>query len=137
MDMPIRVGFKASEKVVVTEKMVQQFAEMSGDFNPIHFDEEYAKTTRFGRRIAHGMILGALFSRALNAHIGSGGVYLSQTLKFTNPVFLNDEIIIELEVTNLRSERGIASVETIAKKANGDICAKGDAMIMVATNVSK
>jgi 3-hydroxybutyryl-CoA dehydratase len=134
---PVHVGLKASDKIVITEKMVQQFGEMCGDFNPIHFDEEYAKTTRFGRRIAHGMILGALFSRALNDHIGEGGVYLSQTLKFTSPVFINDEIIIELEIKHLREDRGIASVETIARKVTGEICAKGDAMIMIATSPTK
>lgn len=134
---PVHVGLKASDKIVITEKMVQQFGEMCGDFNPIHFDEEYAKTTRFGRRIAHGMILGALFSRALNEHIGAGGVYLSQTLKFTSPVYINDEIIIDLEIKHLREDRGIASVETIARKASGEICAKGDAMIMIATRPTK
>lgn len=137
MSPDIVVGKKVSETIKVTDQMVRQFAEMCKDFNPIHLDDEYAKTTRFGRRIAHGMILGALFSRCLNDNIGSGGIYLSQTLKFTNPVYIDEDIIIELEITNLRPERGIASVETIAKKTNGDICAKGDAMIMVASNVTK
>ncbi|HEY8271378.1 MAG TPA: MaoC family dehydratase [Pseudobdellovibrionaceae bacterium] len=126
------VGFKAVLEAKVTDQMVRQFAEMSGDFNPIHLDDEYAKTTRFGRRIAHGMIVGALISRTLNEKLGSGGVYLAQNLKFVNPVFIDDTIIIEITVTGLRKEKGIATLDTIAKKENGEIVVKGDAIIMMA-----
>lgn len=127
-----QVGFKASVDVKVTDQMVRQFAEMSGDFNPIHLDDDYAKTTRFGRRIAHGMIIGALISRALNEKIGSGGVYLGQNLKFVNPVFIDDVVTIDLTITGLRKEKGIATVETIAKKQTGETVVKGDAVIMIA-----
>lgn len=129
------IGFKASETVKITDKMVRQFAEMSGDINPIHLDDAYAATTRFKKRIAHGMILGALVSRFLNEKIGSGGIYLAQTLKFTNPVFIDDEITFELEVTKLHKTRGLGTIETIAKKSNGDIVMKGEATIMMAWGV--
>lgn len=129
------IGYKASETVKVTDKMVRQFAEMSGDFNPIHLDDEYASQTRFKKRIAHGMILGALVSRFLNEKIGSGGIYLAQTLKFTNPVFIDDDITFELEVTKLHKTRGLGTVETIAKKNNGEIVLKGEATIMMAWGV--
>ncbi len=137
MKVKIHKGFKSSMTVKVTDKMVRQFAEMCGDFNPIHLDDEYANKTRFGRRIAHGMIVGALFSRALNETMGEGGIYLAQSMKFTNPVYIDDEITIELHVTNMRVERGLANVETLAKKSNGDICVKGEATIMVADVVQK
>ena len=120
------VGFKASETVKITDKMVRQFAEMSGDFNPIHMDDAYTASTRFKKRIAHGMILGAMVSRFLNEKIGSGGIYLAQTLKFKNPVFIDDEITFELEVTKLHKTRGLGTIETIAKKANGEIVMKGE-----------
>ena len=127
-------GFKVGDQkivsVQVTEKMVQQFAELSGDFNPIHMDEEHAKTTRFGRRIAHGMICAALISRALAMELGPGGIYLSQTLKFLNQVFIDDTVTIELKVMTLREEKGIASIETIVRKTTGEVCVKGEAMIM-------
>ena len=129
------VGYKASQTFKVTDKMVRQFAEMSGDFNPIHLDDEYAATTRFKKRIAHGMILGALVSRVLNEQIGAGGIYLAQTMKFTNPVFIDDEITFHLEVTKLHKTRGLGTLETVAKKANGDIVMKGDATIMMAWGV--
>ncbi len=127
----IVVGYKASVVVKVTDKMVRQFAELSGDFNPIHLDEEYAATTIFKKRIAHGMILGALCSRYLNETIGSGGIYLAQTLKFTNPVFIDDLITFELEIIKLHKARGFGTVQTIAKKENGEIVLKGEATIMI------
>lgn len=129
------VGFKASTTVKITDKMVRQFAEMSGDFNPIHLDDKYAATTRFKKRIAHGMILGALVSRFLNDKIGSGGIYLAQTMKFTNPVFIDDEIIFELEITKLHKTRGLGSVETNAKKTTGEIVMKGEATIMMSWGI--
>lgn len=130
-------GYKCSISVQVTDKMVHQFGEMCGDMNPMHFDEEYAKKTRFGRRIAHGMIVGALFSRALNENMGEGGIYLSQSMKFLSPVYINDTVAIEMTVTAMRKEKGIATVETLAKNQNGDICVKGEAVVMIATNIQK
>lgn len=129
------VGYKASETIQITDKMVRQFAEMSGDYNPIHLDDDYAKTTRFQKRIAHGMILGALVSRFLNEKIGSGGIYLAQTLKFSNPVFIDDVITFEFEITKLHATRGFGIVETTAKKATGDVVLKGEATIMMSWGV--
>ena len=129
------VGFKAQETIRITDKMVRQFAEMSGDYNPIHLDDDYAKTTRFKRRIAHGMILGALVSRLLNEKIGSGGIYLAQTLKFTNPVFIDDEITFDFEVTKLHKTRGFGTVETTAKNTAGEFVLKGEATIMMSWGV--
>ena len=128
-------GFKFTLSVKVTDEMVRKFAEMCGDFNPIHLDDEYAKTTRFKQRIAHGMIVGSLFSRALNENMGEGGIYLSQTMKFLQPVYINDNLKMEFHVIAMRKEKGIATVETLAKKENGDLCVKGEAMVMVADTV--
>lgn len=133
MSSNIDVGFTASVTVKVTDKMVHQFAELSGDRNPIHLDDEYAAKSRFGRRIAHGMIVGALISRALVDGIGLGGIYLGQSLKFVNPVFIDDTITINIKITGLRKEKGIATVETNAYKENGDVVVKGEAVIMITT----
>lgn len=131
-----KVGDKVVEHVKVTDQMVRQFAEVSGDRNPIHLDEEYAKTTRFKRRIAHGMLSAALISRVLAQKLGPGGIYLSQSLKFLNPIFIDDEIVVDITVTHLRAEKGIGTCDTIVKKAgNGDIVVKGEAIIMAAANV--
>ena len=134
-DRPL--GFKATRTIQVTDKMVHQFAEMSGDFNPLHLDDDYASKTRFKKRIAHGMILGALVSRYLNETIGSGGIYLAQTMKFTNPVFIDDLITFELEITKLHKTRGFGTVETTAKKQSGEIVLKGEATIMMSWGVKE
>lgn len=127
----IDVGYTRSVNVKVTDKMVRQFAELSGDHNPIHMDDDYAAKTRFKRRIAHGMISGALISRALVDCIGTGGIYLSQNMKFVNPVFIDDEITITLTVTAIRKEKRIATVETNVTKMTGEIVVKGEAIIMM------
>lgn len=127
----IEVGWKSSVEIKVTDKMVRQFAEMSGDHNPIHLDDDYAAKTRFKRRIAHGMISGALISRSLIETIGPGGVYLGQTMKFVNPVFIDDTIVIELEATNVRKEKGIVMLTTNVRKKDGDYVLKGDATVML------
>lgn len=131
------VGYKTSETVRITDKMVRQFADLSGDHNPIHLDDEYAKTTRFGRRIAHGMILGALISRLLNDKIGSGGIYLGQTLKFVNPVYIDDEVTFEFEITKLHKSRGLGYIDTHVKNSNGDYVLKGEATIMMSWGVKE
>lgn len=129
--MAFKVGDRREITVQVTDKMVRQFAELSGDYNPIHLDEEYAKTTRFGRRIAHGMICGALISRTLATELGPGGIYLSQNLKFLHPVFIDDTVTVELEVASLRESKGIATINTTVKKSTGETVVKGDALIMM------
>ncbi len=133
-----QVGEFLSESVQVTDKMVHQFAELSGDHNPIHIDDEYAKTTKFGRRIAHGMISAALISRVLGMKLGPGGIYLGQTMKFVNPVFIDDWVTIELKVTAYRSERGIGIIETLVKKRDsGELVVKGEATIMTREGVTR
>jgi acyl dehydratase len=130
MAVHFKQGDRKSITVQVTDQMVRQFADMSGDHNPIHLDDNYAKTTRFGRRIAHGMICGALISRTLSDTLGDGGIYLGQTLKFLHPIFIDDTITIELHVANFREERGIGLIETVVKKQNGEVAVKGEATIM-------
>jgi len=125
------IGDQASIKAIVTDKMIREFAQMSGDHNPIHLDEEFATKSRFGRRIAHGMITGCLISRALATELpGPGALYLSQSLKFTSPVFVDDEIVISLTVTAIKEEKKILTIETIARKSSGELVAKGEALVM-------
>ena len=124
------VGSEISFSVQVTDQKVRQFAEMSGDHNPIHLDDEYAATTRFKKRIAHGMICGALISRVLAEKLGRGGIYLSQTLKFINPVFIDDTVTVTLKILKIRESKGIATIETICTNQTGEVCVKGEAMIM-------
>ena len=128
--MSFAVGDVVTETVQVTHEMVELFAKASGDFNPIHLDEEFAKKTRFGRRIAHGMFSAALISRVLAMKLGPGGIYLGQTLKFLKPIFIGDTVTIKATVEKLRDSSGIATVETIVTNQDGEITVKGEATIM-------
>ena len=128
--MSFKQGDVKQIKVKVTDDTVRKFAEVSGDMNPIHLDEEYAKTTRFGRRIAHGMISAAFISRAMGVELGPGGVYLSQELKFVNPVYIDDELTVTLTVAKLNERRGIGTVETLVHNQRDEIVVKGEALIM-------
>lgn len=122
------VGDTLKTPIKITEKMVNQFAEMSGDFNPVHMDDAYAAKTRFGKRIAHGMISAALISRVLAMELGEGGIYLAQELKFLVPIYLEETVTVELHVLSFR--RNIAQVETIVRNEKGEIAVKGQATIM-------
>ncbi|HLL99772.1 MAG TPA: MaoC family dehydratase [Pyrinomonadaceae bacterium] len=130
--MKLKIGDKFSTSRQITDAVVRAFAELSGDYNPIHLDDEFASKTRFGRRIAHGMISGALISAVLGYELKDRKiVYLSQTLKFTAPVFIDDTVTATATVTNIREDKNIVMVETICTNQNGETVVKGEAAIMV------
>lgn len=130
--MELKIGDKFSTTKQITETVVRAFAEFSGDYNPIHLDDEFAKTTRFGRRIAHGMISGALISAVLGYELKDRKiVYLSQTLKFTAPVFIDDTVTATATVTNIREDKPIVTIETICTNQSGETVVKGEAAIMI------
>jgi 3-hydroxybutyryl-CoA dehydratase len=89
----------------VTEDDVKQFSIISGDINPIHLDDEYAKETRFGKRIAHGILVASHISALIaNKLPGEGSIYLSQSLKFLSPVYLNDTIKTKVKVIEIEGK---------------------------------
>lgn len=131
-NMDIQIGDKFSTERHVTDEVIRKFAEVSGDYNPIHLDEEFAKTTRFGKRIAHGMLSGAFISAVLGNEFKERKiVYLSQTLQFTAPVFLGDTVTASGTVTNIREDKGIITLETICRNQNGETLVKGEAVVMI------
>ena len=130
--MNLKIGDKFSTSKQITDEVVRQFADLSGDYNPIHIDEEFAKTTRFGKRIAHGMISGALLSAVLGYNFSERKiVYLSQTMKFVAPVFIDDTVIARATVTNIREDKPIVTLETVCTNQNGEITLKGEAVVMI------
>lgn len=130
--MELKIGQQFSTRREVTDELIRKFADVSGDYNPIHLDEEFAKTTRFGRRIAHGMLSGAFISAVLgNEFKRLKIVYLSQTMKFTAPVYLGDTVTATATITNIREERGIVTLETNCTNQNGELLVKGEAAVMV------
>ncbi|MFM9904258.1 MAG: MaoC family dehydratase [Pyrinomonadaceae bacterium] len=130
--MDIKIGDTFSNERKVTDELIRAFAELSGDHNPIHLDEEFAKTTRFGRRIAHGMLSGAFISAVLgNEFEARRIVYLSQTMRFIAPVFIDDTITTTGTVTAIREDKGIVTLETVCTNQNGETTLRGEAAVMI------
>jgi acyl dehydratase len=106
--MKFSVGDSAEITKKIEQADIDAFASVTGDHNPVHVDEEFAKKTRFGRRIAHGMLTASLISAVLaNKLPGEGSVYLGQTLKFVAPVFPGDEITARVTVKEIREDKPI------------------------------
>lgn len=96
----------------VTKEMVIQFAELTGDKNPIHLDEEYASKTRFKRCIVPGMLIGGLISKIVGMDFpGNGSIYLSQDLKFIKPVYIGDKICITCVIKLIDRNRNNILIE--------------------------
>ncbi|HEX7594135.1 MAG TPA: MaoC family dehydratase [Anaerolineae bacterium] len=128
--MTFSIGQKASFSKQITERDVATFAEISGDKNPLHLDDAYAKQTRFGARIAHGAFTFALISAALGTELpGPGTVYMSQSLKFIKPVYLDDTITATVEITALRADKGIVTLKTECANQRGEKIAEGEAVV--------
>ena len=130
--MELQIGDTFSTQRKVTDELVRKFAEVSGDYNPIHLDENFARTTRFGRRIAHGMLSGAFISAVLGNEFKERKiVYLSQTMKFIAPVFIDDTVTTSGTVIRIRDDKGIVTLETVCTNQAGEVLVKGEAVVMI------
>jgi 3-hydroxybutyryl-CoA dehydratase len=127
----LQPGDTASRTTTITDEMIRAFAELTGDANPVHLDDAFAAGTRFGRRIAHGMIAAGLISATLaNDLPGPGTVYLSQTLQFKAPVFPGDTITTTVEVKAVRPDKPIVTLNTACKNQNDVLVLEGEAVVL-------
>lgn len=125
-------GDKASRTTTITDEMIRTFADLTGDNNPVHLDEAYAAGTRFGRRIAHGMIAAGLISAVLaNDLPGPGTVYLSQTLQFKAPVYPGDTITATVEVKSIRPDKPIVTLGTVCINQENKVVLEGEAVVLI------
>ena len=128
---PLQPGDKASRTTLITDEMIHAFADLIDDHNPVHLDDFYAASTRFGRRIAHGMIVAGLISATLaNDLPGPGTVYLSQTLQFKAPIYPGDTITTTVEVTNVRPDKPIVTLTTICMNQSDVVVLQGEAVVL-------
>lgn len=128
----LEIGQTASSQKTVREEDILLFAKVSGDLNPVHLDEEYAKTTPFGERIAHGMYTAALISGALSQKLpGPGCVYRQQTLKFRAPVKIGDTLTITIEVIAKRAQKNMLTVSTLVSNQHGQTIVTGEGSAIV------
>jgi 3-hydroxybutyryl-CoA dehydratase len=130
MSLGIDVGMKTSHTRTITEDDVMRFAELSGDFNPVHISEDFAKKTPFGHRIVHGMLVAGLISAAV-AKLPGLVVYLSQLVKFLTPVKVGDSITAVIEVMEKDDAGGILHIRTNCINQNGEMVVKGEAGVKI------
>lgn len=126
----IKVGDKAFLEKTVSESDVYLFAGVTGDFNPAHVNEEAMKNSKFGGRIAHGMLSAGFISAILGMQLpGPGTIYLSQTLQFKAPVRIGDTVKTEAEVVE-KLEKGRIKLRTTCSIQDGTVVADGEAMVI-------
>ena len=127
----LELGAKASRNQTITDEIIQAFADLTGDHNPLHLDNSYAAGTRFGRRIAHGMLAASLISATLaNDLPGPGTVYLSQSLQFKAPVYPGDTVTATVEVKALRPGKPLVTLATTCAKQDGTVVLEGEAVVL-------
>jgi len=130
----VKVGDRASFTKSFSHEDVVLFAEVSGDHNPIHLNEEYAADTRFGRPIVHGILTAGLVSSVLGNELpGPGSVYLSQMLRFRAPVYYGDTVTAIVEVTAVREDKPIVTLRTTCFNQAGQVVVEGEAVLLVPT----
>jgi 3-hydroxybutyryl-CoA dehydratase len=126
----LTVGDSAFFEKTISEADVCQFAGIIGDFNPIHVNQQYAEQTKLGRRIAHGMLSGSLFSAVLGTKLpGEGSLYISQTLTFTAPVFFGDTVKATVTVKE-KLEKGRVKFDCAAVNQEGTTVVRGEAVLL-------
>jgi 3-hydroxybutyryl-CoA dehydratase len=127
----IQVGDQGTYSKTIRDEDVRRFAEITGDFNPVHVDEEFARNSLFGGRIAHGFLTGALISTVFGTILpGPNTIYLSQELNFKAPVKIGDTITAVCEVLEKKDAKKILKFKTQVKNQAGKVVLDGQATVM-------
>lgn len=130
----LEVGDNATFSKTLTEQELVLFAAVSGDINPVHLDAEFAKTSMFGERIAHGMWSGSLISAALATQLpGPGTIYLGQELSFRRPVKLGDTLTVTLTVQEKQDPKNIVILDCLVTNQNNEKVVTGTAKVIAPT----
>jgi len=128
----LEIGATAQVSKTIGEHDVYTFAGLTGDFNPVHVDEVAAGRSRFGARVAHGMLAAGLFSAILGTKLpGPGTIYLGQELKFLAPVRFGDTVTAHVELLELRTDKPIAVFRTWAVNQKGETVIDGKATVLL------
>ncbi len=126
----LKIGDTASLAKTITEVDVILFAGLTGDFNPVHINDEFAKNSLFERRVAHGILCAGLISAVIGTDLpGINSIYLGQQLKFVGPVFIGDTVTAEVEIINKRDDKKIVTLKTTVRNQRGENVIEGEAVI--------
>ncbi|EGD73154.1 hypothetical protein PTSG_04866 [Salpingoeca rosetta] len=128
----LRVGDSAEMRKRFTMEEVKAFAELSGDDNPLHTDQDYAANTRFGKCIVHGVLMNGLISAIMGAKLpGEGTIYLSQEIAFRGPLYVGDEAVARVEVLDIRKDKPVVTFATQCFNSSGDLLMDGKGKVMI------
>lgn len=126
--MNIQIGQKATRSLNLTEQHVKKFAELSGDYNPLHFNEEFVARTKFKKLVVQGGLTTGLLHALVAMDLpGPGTVFLSQNWKFTAPVFINDTITAEAEVLSIHATKPVTQLRIKVYRQDGETVLDGEA----------
>ncbi len=127
----IEVGDTSTFRKTVSEADIFAFCGMTGDFNPIHVDEAFAKQTRWQGRIAHGMLVASMVTQTLSSLLGEGAVHVSQEVCFKAPVHIGDSITVVSEVTDKVADKRRVVVKTVWTNQDGTTVISGSGEVLV------
>lgn len=131
-ESPLAVGQRATWSKTITAADIEAFAALTGDRNPLHLDDAFARRSRFGRPVAHGVLVAGVISAALGMVLpGPGAIYLSQTLKFLRPVYPGDTVTATIEVIAIREDKGVVTLRTTCANQAGVPVVDGEAVVLV------
>ena len=129
--LPYKIGDCAQLSKTIKDEDIRVFAEVTGDKNPLHLDDEFASKTIFKRRIAHGILTAGLISSVIGNRLpGNGTIYLSQTLNFLAPVYVGDEITAKVKVLQVLKEGKRLRLKTQVINQNGTVVVDGEALVI-------
>jgi 3-hydroxybutyryl-CoA dehydratase len=132
--MEVKPGISATRTLTVTAESVKKFAEITGDYNPLHFDESFVAGTRFGRLLAQGGIATGLLHALVAMDLpGPGSVFMSQQWAFPKPVYIGDTLTATGTIKSWRSSRSMGSMEFEVLNQDGDIVLRGEATVFRAS----
>lgn len=125
------VGQEIYEEKVFSFDDVNYFSQVSGDCNPIHLDIEYAKKSRFGNRIVHGILLSSLFSKIIGMDLpGEGSIYMEQNIKFKKPVYVNEKVIAKVTIIDIDFDKQIFTLKTDLYNTKNQCVIEGNAKVL-------
>lgn len=126
--MNIKVGQTATRTLKVTREHVEKYAEITGDYNPLHFDERFASATPFGKLVVQGGITAGILNALVAEDLpGPGTVFMSQQLEYLAPVFINDTIVGEVEVLEVHEKKPVTHLRVEVRRADNQVVLKGEA----------
>ncbi len=126
------IGQKSTFSQKIDDSLLNDFAKISGDFNPLHMSDEYASSTNFGKRVCHGMLLASFFSQLVGMYLpGKNSLYFSQSLNFRNPCFINDKVTIEGEIVEKKSSTKMITIKTTIYNQSKKCIIDGMAKVIV------